>query len=186
MKCVLIVCIALMICFALCSCLNRGSESQYMIFDNDREYDNRQLNMFLEAIENQDKDVIISLFSQNVVSNVEDFESSVYELFEYVKGEVESYNDGAGPSVEATSEDGHVFKIAISNYEIKTSEDNYRLAIQYIPQDTSDPKNEGIHSVYIIRTEDDTDFPQYAYRGDDKYTPGIHIGIKNHVDIVSD
>ena len=35
-----------------------------------------------------------------------------------------------------------------------------------------------INSLYIVIKSDDTD-PNYAYRGDDKNTPGINIGIKN-------
>ena len=41
-------------------------------------------------------------------------------------------------------------------------------------EDTADADNVGIRSLYIIRLADDTD-PQFAYRGDEKYTPGINI-----------
>ena len=39
-------------------------------------------------------------------------------------------------------------------------------------------KNIGIWSFYIIKLQDDTD-PQFAYRGDDKFTPGINFNKKN-------
>ena len=53
----------------------------------------------------------------------------------------------------------------------------YRIAIQSFTVDTANPNNVGIWSLYIIKAEDDED-PYSAYRGDGKYTPGIHINIK--------
>lgn len=45
-------------------------------------------------------------------------------------------------------------------------------------QDTANIDNLGIHSLYIIKSEEDTDI-SFAYWGDGKDTPGINIGIKN-------
>ena len=56
----------------------------------------------------------------------------------------------------------------------------YRFAMEYMLLDTADADNVGIRSLYIIRLADDTD-PQFAYRGDEKYTPGININKKSRI-----
>ena len=61
------------------------------------------------------------------------------------------------------------------SYDIETTQDKYRLAMEIIMADTTDAGNVGIRSLYIIRFEDDTD-QNCAYRGDGAYTPGINIG----------
>ena len=52
--------------------------------------------------------------------------------------------------------------------------------MEYMLLDTADADNVGIRSLYIIRLADDTD-PQFAYRGDEKYTPGININKKSRI-----
>ena len=98
-------------------------------------------------------------------------------LFDYYRGEFVSYDDWGGPGVEQSVDNGRKKKEMYSTYDIKTSEQMYRIAIQSFTVDTANPNNVGIWSLYIIKAEDDED-PYSAYRGDGKYTPGIHINIK--------
>lgn len=67
-----------------------------------------------------------------------------------------------------------------ATYDVETTQDKYRFAMEYMLLDTADADNVGIRSLYIIRLADDTD-PQFAYRGDEKYTPGININKKSRI-----
>ena len=99
-------------------------------------------------------------------------------MFDYFHGTMASYNDWAGPNVIAGNNDdgtGRYWKRYYSTYDIETTQDKYRLAMEIIMTDTTDAGNVGIRSLYIIRFEDDTD-QDCAYRGDGAYTPGINIG----------
>lgn len=158
----------------LCSC--SVNETPVKKIDKDRDYANTQLNMLLEAIENNDRDSVESLFSKNTVLNTPTLEKSIDDLFEYFKGSVEACNDWGGPFADTTKEDGEVIQIMESSFDVKTTECDYRFAIKYVTQDTADADNIGIHSLYIIKLSDDT-YKEYAYWGDGKYTPGINIGI---------
>ena len=42
-----------------------------------------------------------------------------------------------------------------------------------------DESNVGIEAFYILKADDDPNYPQYTYRGDGAWTPGINIG-KTH------
>ena len=131
---------------------------------DDRAIANKQFEDLIDAAKMQDADALKALFSQNVLNEVENFE-----------GEMVSYNDWAGPGVTAKNDADGYWKQYYSTYDLETTQDKYRLAMEIITVDTVDADNVGIRSLYIIRFEDDTD-QNCAYRGDGAYTPGINIG----------
>lgn len=53
--------------------------------DNDEEKANAQLEEIIESIKNKDKDNLKSLFSQKALSEVDDFDSSMNVLFDFLK-----------------------------------------------------------------------------------------------------
>ena len=167
------------------SCSLGGNNMFGGILDNDQKVANEYFDEFIEALESKNKDAIKTMFSKNSIKNSENFEVSIDYLFDYFQGEVISYNDWAGPVVETSKENDHIKKIMDSTYDVETNGQQYRFAIQNHTVDTANPDNVGIWSLYIIKLNDDTD-PQYAYRGDDKNTPGINIGIKNIIPDQSD
>ena len=126
-------------------------------------------------------DAIRLQFSNNVLKETQNMDENICLLFDYFKGEMLSYNDwGATETEIGVNDDGkhRNWKKLRSTYDIETTEDKYRVAMEFISKDTADEYNVGIRSLYIIRFEDDTD-PQYAYRGDGMDTPGINICEKN-------
>ncbi|MBO5321264.1 MAG: DUF5104 domain-containing protein [Clostridia bacterium] len=134
--------------------------------------------IILEALESQSNELLTMQFSTEYVNNTSGFSATVEELFDYFNGEVLSYNDWGGPLVETTKENDQVFQTMEATLDVQTTECEYRLAIKYVTKDTSNPKNVGVHSLYVIKANDDICL-EYAYWGDGKFTPGINIGIPN-------
>ena len=99
-------------------------------------------------------------------------------MFVYFQGSVKSFDDGAGPFVETTKEDGLVYQLMESSFVVKTDICEYRFAMQYITQGCAE--NVGITSLYVIRTTDDGNL-DCVYWGDGMFTPGIHIAIPNAI-----
>lgn len=89
-----------------------------------------------------------------------------------------SYDDWGDPEGDETWNYGDKQRILYSSYDVKTSNGTYRFAIQDFTVDTADADNAGIHSLYVCKMEDDID-PQLGYRGDNKFTPRINIGVQN-------
>lgn len=146
--------------------------------DNDRKIANQQLDNVVEAIRQQDTDALTVLFSGTALKKASGFGEAATELFGYFEGELVSYDDWAGPYVSTEREWNYVLQIMESTYDVKTTECDYRIAIRYVAQDTSNKQNVGIESLYIIRSDKDEDL-SLAYYGDGKFTPGINIGIPN-------
>ena len=96
-------------------------------------------------------------------------------MFEYYNGRYISYHDG-GLNTDTTFENGKITKIFLAPYDIASEEGKYRIAMLDVARDPENPKNQGIHSLYIIRFDEDS-HSWHTYRGDEKYTPGIHIGV---------
>lgn len=148
------------------------------MFNNDKEVANAQMDKILNAIQKKNRTELESMFSKKAIVEAENFDQSISDLFDYFQGDFISYNDWGGPSGDETWDYGNKQKILYLSYDVKTSNQEYRFAIQDFTVDTANKNNVGIWSLYIIKMEDDTN-PRYAYGGDDKSTPGINIGIKS-------
>ena len=145
------------------------------LMKDDSSVANNKFSELIDAIQTQDINTLKSLFSKNTLKEAENLDESIRHLFDYLQGELVSYNDWAGPGVTAKNDADGYWKQYYSTYDLETTQDKYRLAMEIITVDTADADNVGIRSLYIIRFEDDTD-QNCAYRGDGAYTPGINIG----------
>ena len=145
------------------------------LMKDDSSVANNKFSELIDAIQTQDINTLKSLFSKNTLKEAENLDESIRHLFDYFQGELVSYNNWAGPGVTAKNDADGYWKQYYSTYDLETTQDKYRLAMEIITVDTADADNVGIRSLYIIRFEDDTD-QNCAYRGDGAYTPGINIG----------
>ena len=172
---------SLLLTFLLCSC-SVGSFLKTILgkvlknYDADAEEYAIMIKV-LDAIQNRDEDALRKLFSQNTIAQVDGFDQTIIDLFDYYQGSYTSL-EWKGSGGGAKWGDGEKKKYSDFGYDVKTTENIYRFSIAYCEVDTLDEENVGIYSLYIIKMEDDTD-PQFGYGGDGKDTPGINIGIKN-------
>ena len=180
-KFTVVIFVSFIVILFLNSCSLRGARMIPRSFDNDQNIANARMDKVLEAIQNKDKDALKALFSPKAIAEAEEFDQSIIDLFDYFQGDFISYNDQSAINVEEGLNDdgtGRRWKALYSTYDLETSNQEYRIAIKDFTVDTANSNNVGIYSFYIIKLEDDPD-PKIAYRGDDKYTPGINFNIKN-------
>ena len=128
------------------------------------------------AIEQQDKDAVYDMFSKNTIDSDNEFELKIDELFDFIEGELVSYDDGGGPSEETEFNDEYKWLSRIHSFDVITTKQKYRIAIKEYVIDTADPDNVGICSFYIIKADDDPNV-EYSYGGDRTWTPGIHFNV---------
>lgn len=177
---VLAILIVPIITLILTSCSLGGSEMFRGIFDDDQKISNDRMEKILLVLQEKDEDALRKMFSKNAITQAENFDGSIIELFDFFKGEFESYNDWSGPIVEEGRNDdgtGRNWKSTESTFDVITSEQKYRFAIKVFTKDTTEIDNIGIYSMYVIKMEDTNE--EFAYWGDNKWSPGINIGIKN-------
>ena len=144
--------------------------------DNDRSIANTQFEQIVNACETQDRNALKALFSKKAISETPDIDESIVGLFNFFQGEVLSYDDWGGPGTYAGKNDdgsGRNWKKLRSSYDLETSKQKFRFAIETFVLDTANPENVGVSSLYIIKAED-SDLA-FAYKGDGKWTTGINI-----------
>ena len=136
------------------------------------------LDKIVKSIETKDKELLLSLFSENTQVECHDLEAQAEALFYYCSGKMVSWGKYKGDPYSSThmDGDGNYQKSLEPSYDINTSEGSYRITFRYMEVDTIDRGNEGLLSLYVIKAEDDTDI-NCLYGGDGKYTPGIHLGV---------
>jgi hypothetical protein len=151
----------------------------FAFFNNDNKISEDKFKSFLFAIETGNKDTIRALFSYNKINNISDFDDDIDGLLTYYQGNHSSYDYwGLGTDIDVDS--GITKKWFNISYDVTTPIDVYRIAIYWCVQDTGDDANVGIWSLYILKLSADSN-PDYAYRGDGQWTPGIHIAIPRPV-----
>lgn len=167
--------ILLLCCIILCITVFSACSSFY---SNEFDYSSGIINEIFAAIKTYDENKMVDIFAPASTVDKESFLKSVNELFEYCGAcEVLSLKLGTINS-DVLSENGNRKLIYVFSYEVITNTDAYRVFIKATRTDSLNEKNVGVNSLYIIRFEDDTD-TSTAYKGDEKYTEGINIGIKS-------
>lgn len=152
------------------------NSSENFVIGDDRSIANTQFEKVLEIINKRDDVAMKALLSSQIVNESADLDASIRVLFDFFEGEVVSYDDWGGPGVYVGKNDdgtGRNWKKIQSTYDVETSKQRYRFAIEEFTFDTANPDNVGIYSLYIIKAEDSN--LQFAFRGDGKWTPGINI-----------
>ena len=177
---VLLVCLCMLL--TSCSSTNRLIYSEVnfwsIVFRGDDYVCCTVLEKIIKSVETKDKDLLLSLFSENTKSECPDLEKQAEALLNYCSGELLSLGQFRGLPNTSTHyhKDELVKQSHIPTYDINTSNGSYRLTFEYIQIDSNNIDNEGLWSLYVIKAEDDTDTTS-AYRITGEYIPGIHIGI---------
>ena len=176
MKKATIIFIILLVLIIMSGCVD--SNMFGLKIQNDEEVANVQMETFLRALEKRNTEEIASLFSSNTLKDVDDIQSAIDSLYSYYKGNYLSYDNWDATNTSTIREGSLFVKEIYGTYDVVTDAAVYRFAFLYVSHDSSSADNIGFRSIYIINMADDTD-PQFAYRGDNLYIPGIQIGVPN-------
>lgn len=126
----------------------------------------------LSYMENQDQAAFLAQFAPNIISDPDMLEQQCADLFQFFSGTVESQTWKAAQNSASKELDEYHSETKVS-YDIVTTEDHYRIAMNFCAEDNYDDGNLGLYSFYIIRFEN-TD-PSHSYGGDGNWTPGINV-----------
>ena len=86
-----------------------------------------------------------------------DFGEQITHLFEFIQGEIESWERTGGPGVSEGKNDdgsGRVWKEIRATYDINTSEKKYHISFQEITEHSQNPDKVGVSSFCIIDADD--------------------------------
>ena len=140
--------------FFLSSCSLGGSRTNMLDkMDDDKAADAR-LELVLEAIKNEDKDALESMFSQTALEETDDFDGSMEYLFSFFQGDVVSW-ERHGLSVGETIDHGESTKRIYVYYNVNTNQQKYLMFFVQWTVDTEHPENVGIYALRVVKAEDE-------------------------------
>lgn len=147
--------------------------------NEDKIYD--LFNELFSILENKDDDKLIKMFALGKRQEDEDFKKSKNEIFNYYQGHLQSYKQRG--TNENRDKNG---KFTATWFNLScdaiTDVDEYRIAICWCNEYSTNKDYIGIWSLYILRKDDDVN-KEYSYWGDGNWTPGINIGlVHNKID----
>jgi hypothetical protein len=155
---------------SLISCLPRGGG--FMIFADDQSIFEKQIKLMIKSIESKDSEGLRSLFSKNALDNIENFDETAERLFSFIQGTVknpEQTSFNRSYSRDYGTKTSRIY----SKYKISTEKDIYRFHFIYYAQDTTHPENIGMHTIRVVRFDEEDDF--FAYFQDMEKIPGITV-----------
>ena len=136
---------------------------------------NNTFERIINQIKTQDSRGLKSLFSQTVQDTTSNLEENCVDLIQFMQGDIVSISDAddSGVGTDYKIETGKISKIIQSAFTCETDLHKYYVAMKKCTKDGFDQDNIGLLSIYIIKSEDWKE--DCVYRGDGKWTPGIHI-----------
>lgn len=150
---------------------NSGGKEDNIYYRGERnQQDDITFEALIAAMEAKDGDKLKQLFAPKVVGP--DLPEQVDMLLDYFDGtKVSSENPASNSSMEI--EDGQTVQYIMSTYELSTTTADYRIAIKLCTDDTENPGNVGLHSLYITKAVNGN--KGMAYWGNHEWLPGIVI-----------
>ncbi len=148
----------------LSSCSLENLRTEILNKDSDDTKANARLEQVISAIINKDKDAAKSLFSKKALSEADDFDGNMNDLFDSFQGKVNSWKKSSGPTVFESNNHGHDTKEVNSYYYVNTDKKKYFFVLQDYPVDTDHPDNVGLYLLLVVKAED----REKIYDGDKK------------------
>ncbi len=151
-----------------------GPHMFHAIFDSHGDRADKVVETLLTAAQENDKELIKGLISPNVTESVSEtaLDIQIGGFCENFEGELTAFAETASVSSQRKND-----SVSTSYYEgtysVQTTEANYLLAIKLAISNTTDPDEEGIHSIYII--EEEKHNSEFAYWGGNVWEPGIWV-----------
>ncbi len=138
----------------LSSCSIGGSRTSMLNIDSDEAKANARLEKVIEAIKNKDKEALKAMFSKKALSEANDFDSSMDDLFNFFQGKVDLWKKSSGPTVFESNDHGEKKKEVSSYYYVNTDKQKYFFLLEDYPIDTDHPDNVGLYLLLAVKAED--------------------------------
>jgi len=138
----------------LISCSTGGSRANMLKVDTDEQKADDLLEDVIDAIERQDKEALIEIFSKQAINDTTDSASSAENLFDFFQGDVESWEKSSGPTVYESTNNGSNIKEVSSYYFVNTDKQKYFFLLRDYPADAENPDNVGLYMLLVVKAED--------------------------------
>jgi len=140
--------------YFLSSCTLEGKEMA--IFDDTDIKADERMGQVVDAIKAHDKEVLKSMFSEKALNEADDLDSSLEHLFEFIRGDIISWEDSGGSGASGEIEAGRVtLKEVDTYYYVITDKQKYFFYIKDCHIDYEHPENVGFSLILVVRAEEE-------------------------------
>ncbi|MBR2311032.1 MAG: DUF5104 domain-containing protein [Oscillospiraceae bacterium] len=162
--------IILMTNFIACS---RKGDNMGALGDDYVKVADRTFSEIISAVKSNDAAKIADLFAPSVKSETK-LSTAATSLIDFVRGDIVSFSSAseAGVGTDTNKDSKKIKKEINAAFSVHTTESTYYIAVKECTKDDFSC-DVGLLSIYIIEANNWTE--DYIYRGDGKWTPGIHI-----------
>lgn len=130
------------------------SNMKNLFEDSDQQVSDEIIETVLDGINNEDTDSIKNIFSEKAVSESENFDDNVQSLFDFIDGEVVSYEESDPPSSFDSSDSDYKIKLIKSYYYMSTNSEKYFILIENYAINTKNIDNQGVKCLIIVKADD--------------------------------
>ncbi len=129
-----------------------------------------RMEQIVSAIKDKDKESLKSLFSKKSLDEANDFENDVDYLFEYLQGDIDSWERDGWASDESIDHGKKSLMIRFG-FKVVTDVDEYDFFIIDCNTDTINPDNQGLYMLELIKDYGNVDLESWQ----DRMRAGIYI-----------
>lgn len=123
--------------------------------DNLTDYRGKKtMNSILDSLEQDDREGIKKLFSQNAIKDAKDFEGQLDDFFELFNSGILSVEDISYSESKRVSH-GQAVRTGTGECTVKTDRDRYIFLFRICVRDSDDQNNQGLWAVRVFPAEDE-------------------------------
>jgi len=137
----------------LSSCSIGGVNSDMFKKPSDRELADARFEMILDAIENSDKDALKSMFYEKALSEVEDIDEEIEQLFALFPNGIDSWESMGAPQTFDSINHGNKKKSITGRFYVNVGDKQYRFLFIDRTINTESPDEVGLYGIDIVDEE---------------------------------
>lgn len=153
-----------------CNKLEDVSSGAEGIFVSEDQKADERMEQIISALKDKDKEALKSLFSKKAIDEADDFDSETDSLFNFIQGDIESWESDGWASSESI-EYGKKSLMIRFGFTIKTDKDTYDFFVIDYSVDTINPDNQGVYMLELIDNYGERELESWQ----DRMRAGIYI-----------
>jgi len=142
-------------CIAITLCACAPIQGGRILFDDSHSIVDARVEKLIEAINDRDTEAIKALFSGQTLNEVLDFDESIERLFEFIPGEIVSWESTGSYSSQTSNHYGHKTKEVSSSYYfyVDADKEEYVILLNDFFVDTDNPDRVGFYLLIATRSD---------------------------------
>ena len=139
----------------LTSCVKNSNEVYNLYFEDDLEWINDKIDFIYSAMQNKNKDSLISVFSSSALASSPKLDADIENMFELLDSDIVDYEKVEAYRTSKDSHQGNTSKVLVYKFYFYTDKEKYYCVIKECVFDNEDSGNIGVATIKITNITND-------------------------------